>query len=73
MGLLLVPIVAEAEASYGEDWSAIKKTLGNAYSAETTSESLALLNDAKGIYESKFANAAKMHDPATHNVILACL
>ena len=72
MALLLVPIVAEAEASYGEDWSAIKKTLGNAYKAETTSESLALLNDAKGIYESKFANAAKMHDPATHNVILAC-
>ena len=47
MALLLVPIVAEAEASYGEDWSAIKKTLGNAYKAETTSESLALLNDAK--------------------------
>ena len=72
MAFLLVPMIAEAEASYGDDWSAIKKTLGNAYSAETLDESLALLNDAKGIYESKFANAAKMHDPDTHNVILAC-
>ncbi len=68
MAFLLVPMIAEAEASYGDDWSAIKKTLGNAYSAETLDESLALLNDAKGIYESKFANAAKMHDPDTHNV-----
>ena len=72
MAFLLVPMIAEAEASYGDDWSAIKKTLGNAYSAETLDESLALLNDAKGIYESKFANVAKMHDPDTHNVILAC-
>ena len=72
MALLLVPIVAEAEASYGEDWSAIKKTLGNAYKAETTSESLALLNDAKSHYEGTFATAAQYHDPATHDVIMAC-
>ena len=72
MALLLIPIIAEAQASLGDDWSAIKKTLGNAYKAETTSESLALLDDARAIYESKFANAAKMHDPDTHNVIMAC-
>ena len=72
MALLLIPIAAEAEASLGDDWSKIKKTLGNAYKAETLDESLALLNDAKGIYESKFANVAKMHDPDTHNVIMAC-
>ena len=72
MAFLLVPMIAEAEAYYGDDWSAIKKTLGNAYKAETTSESLALLDDAKAIYENKFANAAKMHDPDTHNVIMAC-
>ena len=72
MALLLIPIIAEAEASYGDDWSAVKKTLGNAYKAETTSESLTLLDDAKAIYESSFANAAKMHDPDTHNVIMAC-
>ena len=72
MALLLIPIIAEAEASYGDDWSAVKKTLGNAYKAESTSESLTLLDDAKAIYESSFANAAKMHDPDTHNVIMAC-
>ena len=68
---LLIPIV-NAEGTLGDDWSAIKKTLGNAYKAETMAESLALLDDAKGIYESKFANAAKLHDPDTHKVILAC-
>ena len=72
MAFLLVPMIAAAEASYGDDWSAVKKTLGNAYKAETTSESLTLLDDAKAIYESSFANAAKMHDPDTHNVIMAC-
>ena len=72
MALLLIPIIAEAEASYGDDWSAVKKTLGNAYSAETTDESLTLLNDAKAIYQSTFATAAKIHDPATHDVIMAC-
>ena len=56
----------------GKDWSAIKKTLGNAYKAESTSESLALLNDAKSHYETTFATAAKYHDPATHDVIMAC-
>ena len=65
-------MIAAAEASYGDDWAAIKKTLGNAYSAETMDESLAILNDAKGIYESTFASAAQMHDPATHDVIMAC-
>ena len=68
---LLIPIV-NAEETLGDDWSAIKKTLGNAYKAETTDESLKLLDDAKAIYESKFAAAAKMHDPDTHNVIMAC-
>ena len=72
MAFLLVPMIAEAEASYGDDWSAIKKTLGNAYKAETLDESLTLLNDAKGIYESKFAGAAQTYDPDTHDVILAC-
>ncbi len=72
MVFLLIPMIAAAEASYGDDWSAIKKTLGNAYSAETMDESLAILNDAKGIYESTFASAAQMHDPATHDVIMAC-
>ena len=72
MAFLLVPMIAEAEASYGDDWSAIKKTLGNAYSAETLDESLTLLNDAKGIYESKFQSAAQAHDPATHEVIMGC-
>ena len=72
MALLLIPIIAEAEASYGDDWSAVKKTLGNAYKAESTSESLALLDDAKAIYQSSFATAAQMHDPATHEVIMAC-
>jgi len=72
MALLLIPIIAEAEASYGDDWSAVKKTLGNAYKAETMDESLTLLNDAKAIYQSTFATAAKMHDPATHDVIMAC-
>ena len=71
LALMIIPI-ATAEASLGDDWSAIKKTLGNAYKAETMAESLALLDDAKGIYESKFANAAKLHDPDTHKVILAC-
>ena len=46
MVFLLIPMIAAAEASYGDDWSAIKKTLGNAYSAETMDESLAILNDA---------------------------
>ena len=72
MTLLLIPIAAEAEASLGDDWAAVKKTLGNAYKAETTDESLKLLADAKSIYENKFSNAAKMHDPDTHNVIMAC-
>ena len=30
MTLLLIPIAAEAEASLGDDWAAVKKTLGNA-------------------------------------------
>ena len=68
---LLIPIV-NAEGTLGDDWSAIKKTLGNAYKAETTDESLKLLDDAKAIYENKFATTAKMHDPDTHNVIMAC-
>ena len=72
MAFLLVPMIAEAEASYGDDWSAIKKTLGNAYKAETLDESLALLNDAKSQYQSTFATAAQYHDPATHEVIMAC-
>ncbi len=72
MALLLIPIAAEAEASLGDDWAAVKKTLGNAYKAETTDESLKLLADAKSIYENSFANAAKMHDPDTHNVIMTC-
>ena len=68
---LLIPIV-NAEGTLGDDWSAIKKTLGDAYKAETTDESLKLLDDAKAIYESKFATTAKMHDLDTHNVIMAC-
>ncbi len=49
MALLLVPMASEAEAALGDAWAAIKKTLGNAYKAETTEESLKLLEDARGI------------------------
>ena len=69
MALLLVPMASEAEAALGDEWAAIKSTLGNAYKAETSTESLKLLDDAKRIYDSQFASAAKMHDPDTHNVI----
>ena len=72
MALLLVPMASEAEAALGDEWAAIKKTLGNAYKAETTEESLKLLADARGIYMSEFAGAARTHDPATHEVILEC-
>ena len=34
MALLLIPIIAEAEASLGDDWAAVKKGAGNAYKAE---------------------------------------
>ena len=71
LALLLVPIV-NAEASLGDDWAAIKKGAGNAYKAETMTESLTILADTKVLYESSFANAAKMHDPDTHNVIMDC-
>jgi hypothetical protein len=69
---LLLPMVAQADASLGDDWAAIKKTLGNAYKAETTDESLKLLGDAEALYQSSFAAAAKMHDMNTHNVIMGC-
>ncbi len=72
MALLLVPMASEAEAALGDEWAAIKKTLGNAYKAETTEESLKLLADARGKYMSEFAAAARTHDPATHEVILEC-
>ncbi|MBT4973924.1 MAG: hypothetical protein HOM82_06775, partial [Thaumarchaeota archaeon] len=52
---LLLPMVAQADATYGDEWSSIKKTLGNAYKAETTDESLALVADAKAIYQGSFA------------------
>ena len=54
MALLLVPMASEAEAALGDEWSAIKATLGDAYSAETTEESLKLLADARSIYMSEF-------------------
>ena len=69
---LLLPMVAQADASYGDEWSSIKKTLGNAYKAETTDESLKLVADAKAIYNNVFASAAQEHDPATHDVIMGC-
>ena len=69
---LLLPMVAQADASYGDEWSSIKKTLGNAYKAETTDESLKLLGDAKSIYNNVFASAAQEHDMDTHNVIMGC-
>ena len=72
MALLLVPMASEAEAALGDEWAAIKKTLGNAYKAETTEESLKLLADARGKYMSEFAAAARTHDPATHEVIIEC-
>ena len=40
MALLLIPLVAEAEASLGDDWAAVKKGAGNAYKAETASAAL---------------------------------
>jgi len=64
--------VTTPQLQLGEDWAAIKKTLGNAYKAETTDESLKLVSDAKAIYQSSFAAAAQMHDANTHNVILGC-
>ena len=72
MALLLVPMASDAEATLGDEWSAIKATLGDAYSAETTEESLKLLADARSIYMSEFSGAARTHDPATHEVILEC-
>jgi len=69
---LLLPMVAQADASYGDEWSSIKKTLGNAYKAETTDESLQLLSDAEAIYNNVFSSAAQEHDMDTHNVILGC-
>ena len=51
-----------ATLELGKDWSAIKKTLGNAYKAESTSESLALLNDANHII--------KAHSQLHHNTII---
>ena len=72
MALLLVPMVADAEAALGDEWSKIKKTLGNAYKAETTDESLKLLADARGVYMSEFASTAKTHDPGTHAVVMEC-
>ena len=65
-------LVIASPLQLGDDWAAIKKTLGNAYKAETTDESLKLVADAKAIYENSFASAAKMHDMDTHNVILGC-
>ena len=59
MGLLLIPLVAEAEASLGDDWAAVKKGAGNAYKAETTDESLAILADTKSLYNFKFSSAAE--------------
>ncbi|MCP4800974.1 MAG: hypothetical protein GY893_13615, partial [bacterium] len=63
---------AEEVVKLGEQWAKVKKTLGNAYKAETTDESLALLADAEAIYNKHFASAAQMHDRATHNVIMEC-
>ena len=64
--------VMVAPLQLGDDWAAIKKTLGNAYKAETTDESLKLVADAKAIYQNSFAAAAQTHDPNTHNVIMGC-
>ncbi|MDP6303676.1 MAG: hypothetical protein QF657_03815, partial [Candidatus Nitrosopelagicus sp.] len=72
MALLLVPMVGDAEAALGDEWSKIKKTLGNAYKAETTGDSLKLLADARGVYMSEFASAARTYDPVTHEVIMGC-
>ena len=72
MALLLVPMASDAEATLGDEWSAIKATLGDAYSAETTEESLKLLAEARGVYMSEFSGAARTHDPATHEVVLEC-
>ena len=72
MTLLLVPMIAQAEANLGDDWAAIKAGAGDAYKAETIDESLKLLGDAEALYQSSFAAAAKMHDMNTHNVIMGC-
>ena len=72
MALLLVPMVGDAEAALGDEWSKIKKTLGNAYKAESTGDSLKLLADARGVYMSEFASAARTYDPVTHEVIMGC-
>ena len=64
--------VMTVQLQLGDDWAAIKKTLGNAYKAETTDESLKLVGDAKAIYQNSFAAAAQMHDANTHNVIMGC-
>ena len=49
---------AEEVVKLGEQWAKVKKTLGNAYKAETTDESLRLLADAEAIYNKHFASAA---------------
>jgi len=72
MVLLLVPMIAQAEANLGDDWAAIKAGAGDATKAETTSESLKILAETKSLYVSSFASAAQMHDPTTHKVIMAC-
>ena len=69
---LLLPMVAQADASLGDDWAAIKKNAGDAYKAEHPDDSLAKLAQAKALYENSFAAAAQMHDPTTHKVIMDC-
>ena len=71
MALLLVPMIA-AEATLGDDWAAIKKNAGDAYKADHPDDSLAKLAEAKSIYQNSFANAALMHDPTTHDIIMDC-
>jgi hypothetical protein len=65
-------MVANADASLGDDWAAIKKNAGDAYKAEHPDDSLAKLASAKTIYQNSFASAAQMHSPATHDVIMDC-
>ena len=62
-----------AEATLGDDWAAIKKNAGDAYKADHPDDSLAKLAEAKSIYQNSFANAALMHDPTTHDIIMDLL
>ena len=71
MALLLIPMIS-VEATLGDDWAAIKKGAGDANKQDHPDDAMAKLAETKALYESSFSSAALMHDPTTHDVIMAC-